>query len=348
MISLADFRKNLPALLKAALRKFIKYILIIAILLAIGASSISGYTYYILTHWKTPYNQTVVINPNTRVSAIVETLAEKKLVPNFAFGYAYAMYYTIKGKYFQNGEYYFDEALDIRMVFQKLLKGERVIRKVTIPEGYTVKQTIELLNKTYGLMGEVDIVPAEGSLLPETYYYYYGNTKASILTRMQNKLNLLLEVTPCFLDRKSMLALASVVEKESSKEDEKPRIAAVFLNRLKINMPLQSDATIIYSLSYGYGTLNRTVTPADLKVDDPYNSYLYRGLPPTPIANSGKTSIEAVAYPAQTNELYFVADGSGGHNFAKTYAEHQRNIQFLRRKLALQQVNNQTANPAGK
>ncbi len=231
------------------------------------------------------------------------------------------------------GEYEFPPRISTLGAIRLLQSGRTVVRRLTVPEGLTVKQVVGLLAETEGIEGPLSRVPAEGRLLPETYHYSWGDSRQGLVDRMEAAMRetlarawgarsgALLLKTP-----EEALALASIVEKETGVAAERPRIAAVFLNRLKAGMKLQSDPTVIYGLSRGEGAFTRVLTRADLEMDQAFNTYTRAGLPPTPIANPGRAAIEAVLNPATSDELYFVADGSGGHAFAKTLDEHNRNV----------------------
>ena len=215
-----------------------------------------------------------------------------------------------------------------------------VLRNFTVAEGLTTAQVLALLDGAEGLEGR--IVDAslllEGAFLPETYAYSWGETKQSLVARMRHAMTETLdelwagraEGLP-LASPHAALVLASMVEKETALAEERPRVAAVFFNRLRRGMRLQSDPTVVYALLHGKGSLVRPLTLADLKIDDPYNTYRVRGIPPGPIANPGRAAIAAVLRPLVTDELYFVADGSGGHVFARSLKEHQRNVRRLRR-----------------
>lgn len=203
---------------------------------------------------------------------------------------------------------------------------------VTIPEGLTAKQVSALLDRTPLLDGG-PVLPPEGGLLPETYAYDRGSSRSAVMDRAVRAMSRALERawaarSPTLpLDRpEDALILASIVERETGKPEERPRIAAVFLNRLRQGMKLQSDATVVYGASGGLGTLDHGLTRAELDRDDPYNTYRIPGLPPGPIAMPGAAALRAATQPAQTDELFFVADGTGGHVFARTAEEHLRNV----------------------
>jgi UPF0755 protein len=208
---------------------------------------------------------------------------------------------------------------------------------VTIPEGLTSEQIAARLLDNQILTGTIKEMPREGSMLPNSYAFRRGDTREQAIQRMQQAQQ---QVVKEAWERRSrdlplrtpeqLIILASIIEKETSRPEERTRIAAVFANRLKQRMRLQTDPTVIYGLAPGKGTLGRPLSRADLERPTPYNTYIIDALPPGPIANPGRASIEAAANPARTKELYFVADGTGGHAFAENYDQHQRNVARLR------------------
>ncbi len=227
----------------------------------------------------------------------------------------------------------------MRDTLELMVSGKTVARRLTLPEGLTSFEVVALVQKAEGLEGEVQAVPPEGTLLPETYHYARGETRAEVVARMGRALDQVLdELWPerapglPISSPEQAVVLASIVEKETAVADERPLVASVFVNRLKKGMRLQSDPTVVYGLTGGKGPLGRALTRKDLQTPSPYNTYLADGLPPGPIANPGRASIEAVLNPAKTEYLYFVADGDGGHRFAKTLAEHNRNVAQWRKR----------------
>ena len=245
------------------------------------------------------------------------------------------------GGHLKAGEYAIPQGASIRDVISILRSGKAIVHKVTIPEGFSVVQVLERLRRHPELTGEITIRPEEGSLLPDTYVFQRGETRDSIIRRMQEAQKRLLdELWPKrapdlpFTTRREAIILASIVEKETSVPEERPRVAAVFINRLKKGIRLQSDPTIIYGITKGK-PLGRPIRKSEIEAKTPWNTYRFKGLPPTPIANPGRDAIAAVLNPAKTDDLYFVADGTGGHVFAATLEEHNRNVRKWRKHMAM-------------
>ncbi|MCK1545845.1 endolytic transglycosylase MltG [Bradyrhizobium sp. 147] len=249
------------------------------------------------------------------------------------------------------GEYSFQKNASLRDVIATIVEGKVVQHAVTIPEGLTSEQIVARLSDNDIFTGSVRELPREGTLLPETYKFPRGTTREQVIQRMQQAhKRVLAEIwerrnqdipvkTP-----EQLVTLASIVEKETGKPDERSRVAAVFVNRLKQRIKLQSDPTIIYGLVGGKGTLGRPIKRSEITQPSPYNTYVIEGLPPGPISNPGRASLEAAANPARTRDLYFVADGSGGHAFTETYDAHQKNVAKLR--AIEKQIQNDTVEPA--
>lgn len=273
---------------------------------------------------------TVVIPQGKGVEAIANTLAEEGIIRDpliFRLGVRLSRVDTA----LKAGEFAFPHGVSAKGAAEVLIKGKTVVRRLTIAEGLTSVQVFDQLVATNGLEETFD-VPVEGSILPETYHFSYGDTREAIVGRMvkamDKTLSELWRNRADGLPLKSpqdALILASIVEKETGVRAERARVAGVFVNRLRKGMRLQSDPTVVYGLTEGEGPLGRALTRADLKTDHPYNTYTNNGLPPGPICNPGLAAIRAVLNPIKTDELYFVADGNGGHVFAKTLKEHNRN-----------------------
>jgi UPF0755 protein len=249
------------------------------------------------------------------------------------------------------GEYSFQKNASLRDVIATIVEGKVVQHAVTIPEGLTSEQIVERLGDNDIFSGSVREIPREGTLLPETYKFPRGTTRDQVIQRMQQAQK---RAVADIWERRSqdlpikspeqLVTLASIVEKETGKPDERSRVAAVFVNRIKQKIKLQSDPTIIYGLVGGKGTLGRPIKRSEITQPSPYNTYVIDGLPPGPISNPGRASLEAAANPARTRDLFFVADGTGGHAFTETYDQHQKNVAKLR--ASEKQVQNDTVEPA--
>lgn len=235
------------------------------------------------------------------------------------------------------GEYKFTRNASLRDVVETIIEGKVVQHAFTVAEGLTSEQILQRLTENETLTGNIRDVPREGTLLPETYRFTFGATREQMVQRMrqaqQKALQEIWERRNPDLPIKTpeqLITLASIIEKETGKPEERTRVAAVFINRLRQKMRLQSDPTIIYGLVGGKGSLGRPIMRSEIKQPTPYNTYVIDGLPPGPIANPGRASLEAAANPARTKELFFVADGTGGHAFADNYEQHQKNVARLR------------------
>ena len=235
------------------------------------------------------------------------------------------------------GEYEFAAGASMADVLASLSRGDFVKYKITIPEGWTSQMVVNRLNDQEELDGPVSAIPAEGSVLPETYIVTRGYSRDKLLTDMANAQDKFVEgqvsrLAPDGLikTKEQLVTLASIVEKETGVAEERPEVAAVFINRLKQHMRLQSDPTVIYGIVGGKGKLDHPITKDELEGQTPFNTYVIDGLPPSPIANPGKAAIEAVMNPANVPYLYFVANGTGGHAFASTLEEHNANVKKWR------------------
>ncbi|MDR3535685.1 MAG: endolytic transglycosylase MltG [Acetobacteraceae bacterium] len=220
----------------------------------------------------------------------------------------------------------------VRSVLAVLRTGHPVQHLLTIPEGLTSRQIMVLLDRAETVTGTADR-PPDGSLLPQTYAYEYGTPREILLARAQAAMGHALDVAWADRAPGSILAsphdavvLASIVERETARPEERPHVAAVYLNRLRLGMKLQADPTVVYAASGGLGVMDRKLSRADLERDNPYNTYRVTGLPPGPICAPGLASLQAVLHPTASDDLYFVADGTGGHAFARTEEAHSRNV----------------------
>ena len=298
----------------------------------------------------------ITIERGSGLKSIAATLSSENVIHN---SYIFVFGTRILGAQgaLQAGEYELRPGMSARDIMAQLRDGDTVTRRFTIREGLTSYEIVQHLKRIEGLSGDVSAIPPEGVLLPNTYDFQLNEPRAGILARLENEMEkvvlpaclILLEreagvpfsfmldmecsIAPAPLKTiRDVLTLASIVEKETAQADERERVAGVFINRLRKGMALQTDPTVIYAITKGKhknegkGPLGRRLLKKDLAYDSPYNTYKYPGLPPGPIANPGKASIEAVLKPESHNYIFFVADGTGGHAFSKTLKEHNANV----------------------
>jgi UPF0755 protein len=288
--------------------------------------------------------ETVVqIAPHVGLHGISQTLAQSGVIENPDL-FLWGVRLRGTGSLLKAGEYGIPSRASMHDIMDILIAGRSIQHKITAAEGLTSDMIAKLVNADPGLKGPPAGVPAEGSLLPETYLYMRGDTREQIIERMQSaQADLLARLWPRrdpnlpFRSEAEAITLASIVEKETSIPAERRHIAAIFVNRLRTGMLLQSDPTIIYSITRGY-PLGRGIRRSELARVTPYNSYAVAGLPPTPICNPGRDSIAAVLNPGATNDLYFVAAGNGGHVFSATIAEQERHVAELRSRERIQRA----------
>jgi len=306
-------------------------------LIAAGTAFYFGYQEYIKAG---PLEKSVkvVVPRGSGVRDIGDALDRNKVIASPLVFWASVSLQKKQGK-LKAGEYLFEKGVSMRDVVTKLVDGKSVIYKVTVPEGRTSQQIVELLRADEVLVGEIEEFPDEGALLPNTYTFGRGMTRQQMIDLMKaaqekalkriwgQRVSGLPIQTP-----EELVILASIVEKETAKADERPRVAGVFINRLRQGIPLQSDPTIIYGLFRGEGKpKDRPIYKSDIEKETPYNTYKIPALPPGPIGNPGLAAMEAVANPSVTKELYFVANGTGGHAFSETLDEHNNNVKKWRR-----------------
>lgn len=307
--------------------------------LAIAVIAAAGAAWHAFERPGPSTSETVVVVPEGNgLRDISRILSDAGVIRNsglFSLGVRVA---GLAGK-LRAGEFAFAPKVSMRAVARHLATGKTVTRRLTVPEGLTAHAIISLVEKSGGLSGRVRAPAGEGAFLPETYFYSWGNTRDSILRRMAAAMNeALREAWNVRRDNLSIrtpeeaLILASIIEKETGVGAERARISGVFHNRLRRGMRLQSDPTVVYAITGGRGPLGRRLTRADLAFQSPYNTYLRRGLPPAPISSPGRAALRAAVRPARTGDLYFVADGTGGHKFARTLREHNRNVAEWRRR----------------
>lgn len=282
--------------------------------------------------------RTVVVKEGSSLARIAEQLEAAGVIDNEMLFRAGVRGYGAAGD-LKPGEYAFTPGMSMYDVMEAIRTGKGILYKITFPEGLTSYQIVQRLKEDPILEGDLPAeIPPEGTLLPDTYAYQRGATRAGILDLMRRAQESLVAET--WRERidglplkspEEMVTLASIVEKETGRADERPRVAAVFINRLNQRMRLQSDPTILYGIFGGAGRpADRAITRTDIDTPTPYNTYTIDGLPPGPIANPGRAALEAVSNPSRTKELYFVADGTGGHVFAETLDEHNDNVKRWR------------------
>src|SRR3979490_1357010 len=282
---------------------------------------------------------------------IADSLQREGVIDNNRWAFIGSVFALKARSELKPGEYLFQKNASLRDVIGTIVEAKVVQHAVTIPEGLASEQIVARLSDNDIFSGSVREIPREGTLLPETYKFPRGTTREQVITRMQQaQKRSLAEIW----ERRSpdipvktpeqLVTLASIVEKETGKADERSRVAAVFTNRLRQKIKLQSDPTIIYGLVGGKGTLGRPIKRSEIQHASPYNTYVIDGLPPGPTANPGRPSLEAAANPARTRDLFFVADGTGGHTFTETYDQHQKNVAKLR--TMEKQIQNDTVEPA--
>ncbi|MEI2387808.1 endolytic transglycosylase MltG [Breoghania sp. JC706] len=317
---------------------FLNFMLTFAVLAVLAAG---GLLYWGKTEFdgKGPLVQetTIIVAPGSGLETIAHTLDRAGVIKQAWVFMGGVQLYKNAGK-LKAGEYLFPAGISMRGVMDMLVEGKAILHSITIPEGWTSAQIVERVKNDPVLVGDLSEVPEEGSLLPETYKYTRGTTRQEIIERMRNaQAKALAEIW----ERRSeglplktpeeLVILASIVEKETGRADERPRVAGVFVNRLKKGWRLDSDPTILYGLHGGEAwQRSRTILKSEKDAPNRYNTYQIRGLPPGPIANPGRKAMEAVANPSRTKEMFFVADGTGGHLFAETLKEHQQNVQRWR------------------
>lgn len=299
--------------------------------------TVSGYLYYEMTQ-PGPLGEArdVVISPGQGAFAIAHKLDHEGVIRTWI---SFVALLTLKGKRasLQSGVYEFSPHESLSSVMNKIVTGAVKYYTVTIPEGLTVAQIIAKLSAISHLSGDYADIPEEGTLFPSTYYFKKGDTRQGLIKRMHVEMEEVLEkmegmkaLPDPLLNLRDVLILASVVEKETALDAERPRIASVYLNRLRRGIPLQSDPTVIYGLRLGKD-FNHDLKRRELKDDHLYNTYRRRGLPPSPICCPGKISIQSVLEAKPSDELYFVADGAGGHVFSSDFSEHLENIKKWRK-----------------
>ena len=319
---------------------FLNFVMTVVVFVALAAA---GAVYYAMHEYEKPgpleANKNFIVRSGAGISEIASNLERNEIITDsrvFRFvSEAYLSNDTLKA-----GEYEIKAHASMQEIMELLKSGKSILYSVSLPEGLTVKQMFHRLADDPVLVGDLPAeLPPEGSLKPDTYKFTRGTDRNEIVKQMTAAQKALVQQIWEKRDPdlpvstiEEFVTLASIVEKETGRADERPRVASVFINRLEKGMRLQSDPTIIYGIFGGEGKpADRAILRSDLDKQTPYNTYLIKGLPPTPIANPGRAALEAVANPSRTPELYFVADGTGGHVFAETLDEHNANVRRWRK-----------------
>jgi len=320
---------------------FLNFIMTMAVLVCVVA--VIGF-YYATSTYRNPgplqTNTNFIIRNGAGLAEIASNLERNAIISDARiFRYITATHLSA-GESLKAGEYEIKARASMSDIMELLKSGKSILYSVSFPEGLTVRQMFNRMLEDQVLEGDLPAaLPAEGSLRPDTYKFSRGTKRSEIIQQMaaaqQKIVDQIWDKRDSSLPLRSkeeFVTLASIVEKETGVADERAHVASVFLNRLGKGMRLQSDPTIIYGLFGGDGKpADRPIYQSDLKRETPYNTYVIKGLPPTPIANPGKDALEAVANPWKTQDLYFVADGTGGHVFAATLEEHNANVKRWRK-----------------
>ena len=314
-----------------------KKAIILILLLIFSLLAISGFCFYQL---KKPNNLSqevsFVVEKGASVRQIAVALEQANII-NSPLLFRIVCRTLGVDKKLRAGEYLFAPKVNMLEIADKLLKGDVFYRKITFPEGLTCAQIREILESEENLSGEITVDMPEGSLLPETYTFSKGDSRNSVVLQAQNAMKKFLDElwqpqkTNFLADKNQLLVLASIIEKETGVPEERFDVAAVFVNRLKKGMMLQTDPTVIYAITKGERELGRPLLKKDLEFDSPYNTYRNYGLPPAPICNPGKAAIQAAVSPSSVDYLYFVASGYGGHKFANSLNKHNENVAAYRK-----------------
>lgn len=288
---------------------------------------------------KGPLTETtaVIIAPGAGVKGTAAALKVSNVI-NYEWLFPVVATITGNKSKLQAGEYEFPAQISMFNVIGKMARGEVLARKITVTEGLTSKQIVQMLNDNAFLTGEISQIPAEGTLMPDTYNFTRNDTRTGLITRMERAM---LEFTHSEWAKRladfplqtmpEWITLASIVEAETPKADERPRVAGVYLNRLRQNMRLEADPTVAYGVSQGAGKMEKPLRFKDLETPTAFNTYTNDGLPPSPINNPSRASLSAALNPEAHDYLFFVADGTGGHKFGRNFQEHKKNVAEWRR-----------------
>ncbi|MEQ9519521.1 MAG: endolytic transglycosylase MltG [Parvibaculum sp.] len=323
-------------------RRWLRWLLLSAILMIVLVAALAAGAYYFAREkftepGPTAEDQIFMLERGKALIVIARELEQAGLITDQRI-FRLTLQLQERGGRLKAGEYFIPASASMEGIAAILEEGKSILHKITVAEGLTSFEIMALVEADPVLVGDMPELPAEGTLLPETYLFTRGMSRGEIVTEMTRAHDEVVarlwtaraDDLPISTAEEAVI-LASIVEKETGLAVERPRVAAVFVNRLRIPMRLQSDPTIIYGITEGKAPLGRPIRRSEIDRETAYNTYQIDGLPPTPIANPGEAAIAAVLNPPATKDLYFVADGTGGHAFASSLAEHQRNVAKWRR-----------------
>lgn len=318
--------------------KSYKYFIIITILISLIALK-GGYGFY---HKEQDLleNKFFIIEKGATLNNIAYNLYKDNLIKDPKLFSFIARIIYFGNPNFKAGEYYFAGRVSPKKIIDKIRNHDVLHRYITFAEGMTSADIVNKINLAYGLVGQIQYDIDEATILPNTYSYTYGDNRIiflkSLLDISQKTVDLEWQNRDYGIpieNKEDALILASIVEKETSIDEERPKVASVFLNRLKKNMRLQADPTVIYGITNGKIKMERTLNKKDLRnAENIFNTYVYKGLTPSAICHPGIASIKAVLHPANSDDLYFVANGNGGHNFSNNLNSHNKNVKDFKKK----------------
>lgn len=319
-----------------------KKVFLLLFIAALAAVALVVYLVYSIYFYPAQETELVHFPKGTSTKEIAIELYDVKAIKSKRAMMIYSLLRKKAGKILQSGEYQIEAGQSLATIVKNIESGKRYVRKITVPEGYTNFQIDTVLASAYGLEGDSSASAfGEGTFMPDTYHYHYGDSRAEILNQMMVNMKEFLDAnmhknknSDVLKNHEEVLIMASIVERETPKKEELPIVASVYINRLKKGMKLQADPTVEYFVSNRTGMMPRKLMLEDLKLPSPYNTYVNLGLPPSPIASPSRAAILATLVPAETNYIFFVADGNGGHNFSVDYKDHQVNVKEYREKIS--------------
>ncbi len=320
------------------MKRFIYLFSALIFIAAVGIAGLAAYGWQQFTKAGPLQEETIFLVPKgTGLRELANDLKDKNIIHN-ELAFVFGVKLEEQGRQLRAGEYEVPAAISGHDLMELFVSGKVLARRVTIPEGLQSREIRDLIMQADGLTGDITVAMPEGAFLPETYHFHLGDSRDELVTRMaedmQSLLKQLWEAYPPPPEIKSLedlVILASIVEEETGLASERPHVAGVFINRLRLGMKLQSDPTVVYGLTEGKKEFGRLLSRKDLASKTDYNTYHISGLPKGPITNPGIDSLLAVLNPLKTKDLFFVADGTGGHAFAETLDEHNRNVRNWRK-----------------